>query len=581
MFNRRQQSQRRVWSPLVFFVLFCGSPLAALLVLAQLAPLLASSAPQPAIPKRGGTLRLANSSDIRSLDPTTVYDWLEGVLAMMLYRPLLDYDENEQLVPMLAESLPTISPDSRTYTFRLKPGVLFSNGREVLAEDVVYSLERHLDPKNLSSYVNYYLNIAGAKAFMDARHKESRSASAVAPGKNQRWIEPTHVAGLRALDRHTVQIELDQPDFIFSDITATPYSVVVPQEEVEKPGPRFAQHPVGCGPFVLKEWKRGVRLRLERNPRYFLAGRPYVEAVEVFVGVDESTEVMMFERGELDWLRDIPDSDFLRLKRHPQYHDCLAWVEGCAPTYISLNCELPPLTDRRVRQALNCAVDKDRLLKVLLHRGVAACGVLPSSIKGFNPNLRGYPYDPNKARSLLVAAGCTNGPPIQFLLSEDWMSRKIAVVVEHDLRKLGVKLDVQLVNTSVLLNQGQTRKRVPMAVWDWIANFNDPKDTLDLLVNGDRITEEGCLNVAFYSNPQVNELFRQAAREMDAAKRLQLYREIERLVVEDAPWIFLCNMNRYQLRQPWLKGFKMRAVWPQRLENVWLDTKDRTKKGQP
>jgi ABC-type transport system substrate-binding protein len=548
-----------------------GWSVVTLLCATTLWPALAGTTVHEA-PKRGGTLRLATAGDIRSVDPTVIYSMPEGILAMMLHRPLLDYDENERLVPMLAEDLPSISPDGLTYKFRLKPGVLFSNGREVVAEDVAYSLERHLDPRSAEGCLSYYLNIQGAAAFRRARSNELWLLTRSARGGNQRWLEPTNVAGLRASNRYTLEIQLNQPDLVFSDIMARPLSVVLPREEVERVDKRFGQHPIGCGPFVLKEWKRGVELRLERNPHYFLPGRPYLDAVELLIGVDESTQIMMFERGELDWVSSIPDPDYLRLKRHPRYHHCIELVEGNDAVYISLNCELPPFTDQRVRWALNYAVNKEHLLKVLLHRGVIARGVLPNSIKGFNPNLPGYPFDPEKAKALPAEAGYTNSRPIRFLVASDSsLSRKIAAVIEQDMRKVGVKLDLKEVSFLAQLNEGQRRGNVPMAVWDWVSNINDPKDMLDLNLNGERITEEECANAAFYCSPRVNGLFRQAAPEMDAARRLRLYQELERIVAEDAPWIFLCNLNYEALCQPWLKGFKVRAVWPQRLENAWLD----------
>jgi len=523
-------------------------------------------------PKRGGTLRLAHTSDIRSMDPTTIYDWLEGLLTMLIYNPLLDYDENDKIVPMLAEALPTISSDGSIYTFRLRAGARFSNGREVTAEDVVYSLERHLDPKFHSSYANYYQGISGAAAFTEARMKELTAAPGHQPAKSGRRIEPLTVTGMHAVDRRTIQIQLEKPDLTFSDVLATPYSVIVPREEVERWGDSFAVHPMGTGPFVLKDWKRGVRLKLVHNPISLFSAQAHVDAVEALTGIPESAQVMMFERGELDFLSAIPASDFLRLKRDPNYQLCIAEATGCNPIYISLNCEMPPFTNRLVRQALNYAVNKQQILKGIQSRGVVARGVLPNTVKGFNPLLPGYPYDPAKARMLLAEAGITNGLTVPFwILQEDQDKYQTALRVQQDLAAVGVTLELKIVSYQALLDEGQRRGHVAMSIWDWLADFNDPKDTLDFLVNGERITDDGCLNVAFYSNPRVNELFHRAAPELDRGKRLQLYQELERIVADDAPWIFLFQKNDYALRQVWLKGFTIRSHWPQRLENVWLD----------
>jgi peptide/nickel transport system substrate-binding protein len=143
--------------------------------------------------------------------------------------------------------------------------------------------------------------------------------------------------------------------------------------------------------------------------------------------------------------------------------------------------------------------------------------------------------------------------------------------VQQDLAAVGVTVQLNPVGSQALQDAGGRRKNVPMAVWTWLANFNDPKDTLDFTVNGERIVDKGCYNFAFYSNPRVNELFHQAAPELDVGKRLRLYQELEGIVVDDAPWIFLFNVDNYNFRQESLKGYKMRSIWPDRLENTWLD----------
>jgi ABC-type transport system substrate-binding protein len=522
----------------------------------------------PQTPRRGGTLRLA-AGDPHSLDPVTIYDWLEGILSSMIYRPLLDYDQDERIMPMLAESLPQVSADGLTYTFALRQGVHFSNGREVVADDWVYSLERHLDPRNNSSFVNYYTNIAGAPAFKDARAKE-QTAGAASPS-SARSIEPKSVSGLRAIDRYTLEICLEKPDFIFSDVLATPMSAVVPREEVERLGNAFATHPVGTGPFVLGKWVRGVEIIMDRNPNYFRPGEPYLDHVDIAIGPDSATEIMMFERGELDYVPRVSTPDYLRLKRGPTLSQCMYGIEGYDVIFVSLNCEMPPFTDKRVRQAMNYALNKEHILKLLLNRGVVAHGLLMPANKGFNAQRAPYPYDPDKARVLLAQAGYAHGFETQLTVASDveaWM--KAALAVQQDLAAVGVKVELRKVQgpSSYVV---QRRKTVPMAFGNWVPNFSDPKDTLDFLVNGDRITEDNCINTAFYSNAEVNQLFHQGAAEPDPAKRLQIYQRIEEHVFDDAPYLFLVLLNGDELHQPWLKGIKPRALWPRRLENAWID----------
>ncbi|MEI6779396.1 MAG: ABC transporter substrate-binding protein, partial [Verrucomicrobiota bacterium] len=168
-------------------------------------------------------------ADLRSLDPATIFMGDEGTLTHFLFNGLLDLDADGNVVPMLAEQLPDISPDALTYTFRLRSGVFFSNGRELTAEDVVFTLERFLDPKTASPETGYFKNIRGGDAFEMARQKEAFTNSP--PGITGRWIEPKTVAGLRALDRRTVQIQLDQPNVALMQILAAVFSGIVPREE--------------------------------------------------------------------------------------------------------------------------------------------------------------------------------------------------------------------------------------------------------------------------------------------------------------------------------------------------------------
>jgi peptide/nickel transport system substrate-binding protein len=147
---------------------------------------------------------------------------------------------------------------------------------------------------------------------------------------------------------------------------------------------------------------------------------------------------------------------------------------------------------------------------------------------------------------------------------------KVALVMEQDLAAVGVKLHLNKIQGQAIYI-GQKRHTIPMEFWDWVPNFNDPKDTLDFLVNGERLTDDGNINTAFYSSPEVNRLFHEGAAEVDPAKRLQVYQKIEQHVLEDAPYLFLVHMNVYELHQPWLKGVKARGIWPRRLDNAWID----------
>jgi ABC-type transport system substrate-binding protein len=246
-------------------------------------------------------------------------------------------------------------------------------------------------------------------------------------------------------------------------------------------------------------------------------------------------------------------------------------VVGGDVVYISLNCELPPFNDVRVRRAMNYAVDKQRILKVMLDRGSIAHGLLTPVNKGYDEKMSPYPYDPEKARALLAEAGYAKGFATELVVSSEIdQFMKAALIVQRDLAAVGVTMELKKVQGQAFY-MGQKRKTVPMEIWDWAPNFADPEDALNALVNGERITDDNCMDTAFYSSDKVNQLFHLGAAEFDPAKRLRFYQRIEEQVFDDAPYLFLIQLDLDELHQPWLKGVKPRAIWPRRLENAWID----------
>ncbi len=520
-------------------------------------------------PRPGGTLHLAFGC--RTLDPARVFLNHEATLARMLFNNLLDRSADGELIPDLAEALPHVSDDGLTYTFRLRRGVRFSNGKELTADDVVFSFERFFDPTTASPTAPYFSGIAGGIEFRQAREQEYQS-SGNTNGPSKRWIEPKNVEGLRARDSHTVEIRLNQPDLMFTAILTGPMAAVVPRSAPEVMS-EFGRHPIGTGPFVLQRWVPGLQLHLARNPHYFRENRPYIDAVEVVEPMPAGTQVMMFERSELDLVTELEDSDYLRIRRNSTLASSFRRVEGNQGIYVALNCELPPFTNRLVRIALNHAVDRDRLARALLARAIPSRGVLPMSVRGFNPDLPEYAYNPARAKALLAQAGLSNGFEATMIYPRDGAAwKKAALVLQQDLREIGVRLELKELSYGAVMELSQRRRTTQMTLFDVAATVDDPKDQLDLLLNGDNITDEACQNAAFYSNPSLQMLFRTAAVERNPAERLRLYQDIERRIVEDAPWIFLCHLNAEMLCQSRLKGLTLRGFWPPvRLEGCWIE----------
>lgn len=512
-------------------------------------------------------------ADPHSLDPAQIFSTEEAILGFLMFNTLLESNPDGSLSPVLAEALPVTSEDGLSHRFHLRRGVYFSNGQELTADDVVATFERQFDPTVEGAYAGYFRSIEGNEEFSAARRKELASPERASAGRSARWIEPRTVSGLRALDRYTVQIRLTVPDLSFLQILTSPPGCIVPREATDRLGRSFATRPVGTGRYVLKQWTRGARIQFERNSRHFRADRPGPDAVDVLVNVDRTTQRMMFERGEQDFQLFIADPDYVRIIKNPEHRSRLERVTGSQPTFVVLNCELPPFTNRLVRLAMNHAINREALVRLLMNRCVPQLGPLPMVVRGFNHDLPEFRYDPSRARALLAEAGLTNGFETTLWLNRDdprWT--KIALFVQQSLKEIGVTVNIKEVTYAALVAASGTRRTVPMCVWDWMTPFNDPKETLDSLLNGDKISDQASVNNAFYSNARVQRLFRDADATPDAQRRSAIFHEIERLIIDDAPWIFLVQLNTEVTRQPWLKGLTPRGFWPPaRLENCWIE----------
>lgn len=500
-------------------------------------------------------LRIAVPSDPRSLDPAIAYDIVTWPLVRSVFHGLIDYDDDLKLYPWQSESW-TISNDGKTITFKLRTDIRFTNGRRVVAADYVYTLERILNPATKSPGQGFFRNIVGAGAFQDGK--------------------ADHVAGLMAPDDTTFIIELQKPDLPFLFVLAMPFAYVVPREEVEKNPLEFGRYPVGTGPFQLADWQRGLSMTFTRNPDFFQPETIKLDEINIMVGGDATVHMMMFERGELDIASvtssGIPDPDFIRVMNNPDLRRLVASQPLNAILYLPMNTEMPPFDNVKVRKAVNHAIDKDRIITLISDRGIPATGVLPPGMPGYNPDLEGYDYNPERAKQLLVEAGYPDGFETELMIvAQNSSETKIGQAVQQDLNKIGIKLTLKPVTGATRIDALGRRNTVPFGTFGWYQDYPDPSNFLDVLLNGRRITDVNSNNVAFYNNEIVNNLLDEAAFITDMDRRLALYREAEEIIVEEAPWVFLYYPNMYLLRQAWLNGLKLNPVWPIRYEKMWIE----------
>lgn len=489
-------------------------------------------------------LRLADQDDLPTLDPARGYDTTSWQFEQMLFNTLLDYDADSELVGELARDW-TVSDDHLTYTFRLRDDVHFTNGRALVAADLRYAIERVLDPHTRSQGAEFFKGIVGAE--MCAR-------------------DACRVSGIETPDAHRLRFHLRDTDPLFLHKLAMPFAAAVPREEVERWGEDFARHPVGSGPFMLQEWRTGQVVTVVRNPQYFVAGVPRLAGIQRLVGVNDELAWLKYAAGQLD-VSNIPPAEFPAVARDPQYQPLLHHVTTMRTQYVGMNCQMSPFTDRRVRQAMNYAVNKEKLLRLINNRGVVANGFIPPNMPGYNPAVRGYAYDPPQARQLLAAAGYADGFRTTLWVRSDETTLRLAQSVQQDLADVAVAVQIKPIAWGPFLEAVREPDLVPLFLLGWEADFPDPSNFLEVLLHSKNI---GSNNNTNYRNPEVDRLLDEAAHMVDEAARVQRLQQVESLAITDAPWVFLYHPASYEIVNRRVRGFRLHPLRPARFEDVWL-----------
>jgi oligopeptide transport system substrate-binding protein len=500
----------------------------------------------------GGVYRRVLGDNPVTLDPTFVTDIYGGAVVRQISDGLVQFDATLKPLPALAEFWEA-SRDGRTWTFTLRRGVRFHHGREVTAQDFVYSFTRLLDPRRTMPVTGLFRRIQGATEFMQGK--------------------TTSVEGLTALDRYTLQIVLEEPWAPFLAALGLHNTVVVPQDEVERLGEHFGRAPVGTGPFKFVRWEPNREIVLAANDQYH-EGRPFLDTLvfKIVVGSKHEERFAEFLQGNLEETI-IPSEKTDEVRTDPKYRQYQLFRKPTLSLfYIGFNTQLKPFDDRRIRQAFNYAVKKEAIVWEITKMGsLTATGVLSQGMPGYDPELQGYPYDPATAKRLLADAGYPDGtgfPVVQLWSVGKAESTKAELAAYQGyLAEVGVKVDIHLAPDwpayRAMLEQG----KLPMFRLVWYADLPDPDNVLSPLLHSTSPT-----NRTFYRNPRVDQLLEQARKTFDEAQRTALYREVERLVMDDAPWITQHYSVLEYLFQPYVQGVEINLLGSRTmpLKKIWF-----------
>jgi ABC-type transport system substrate-binding protein len=484
-----------------------------------------------------GVLTQGFKNDLATLDPAIGYDYNNWPAEKMVFDGLLDYNEGTDLQPRLAAKMPSISGGGKVYTFTLRHGVHFTNGRELVASDVAYTINRVLDPQTKSPGASFYGSISGAPAVMAGKAKTAR--------------------GVQVVNKYTIRFVLSRPDVTFLNEMAMNFAYIVPKEVVQKAGSTFGHKPVGTGPFLLKQWTLGQKLVFVRNKNYFMQGVPKLDGVTFLIGLDPEVALLRVERGELDMLGDpIPGPDFIRIKNDSKFANQL--VSGVDPetSYITLNAHIKPFNNVKVRLALEYAIDKQRIVKILNGRGIVANQVLPPTMAGYDSSYKGYTYDPALAKQLLAKAGYPHGfSTTLYTLNVDPQPR-IAQSFQQDLAQVGVKVRIVPLASATIINTASTPNKAPM-VWSgalaWTEDFPDPSDFYSSILSCSSAVQGGW-NWPFLCDKSLDSEADRLLGMSNRSARLAGYKDLFRKVMALGVWIPIDNDVRYILHTPQVHG---------------------------
>ncbi|MCB9780064.1 MAG: ABC transporter substrate-binding protein [Alphaproteobacteria bacterium] len=521
-------------------------------------------------PVYGGTFVYADEDDIRTLDPAIGYDEVSWTAMHLVFDQLIAYapdtDGTEvRMVGGLAESW-DVSEDGLVWTFRLRPGVTFHNGRELVADDVVYSWTRLFDPELASPGADFFGGISGSQAMLDG--------------------ETDHLAGLVALDTRTVQVTLDAPDATFANAVAMVFGSVVPREEVEARGEQWAFSPVGTGPFELSEWQLGEKTVFVADEDHWEPGRPYLDEIVHLAGYPRTVQFLKLEAGELSQINRMSSPDYLWARQDERWGPLLQEVPSIDTYGEMMNTELPPFDDLAFRQGVAASIDREKLKKLRNGRYRPTISWVPPGLAAHvewdelsADEQHAYRYqrhDPALAKQRLSESrymqdGRYVGPPIVYWALSDEASLTTAQSVQQDLSLAGVPMTVKTTTFPAYLAAVGQPKTVQIAYTAWVMDYPDPRNFLEVIFSCDMRAEQNSQNTSFYCDDETERLLDAAAVEVDPDVRADLYERAQARIAEAAPVAIEYHSTSLSLVQPRVKGFRVHPIWTRDMREAWLD----------
>lgn len=530
------------------------------------------------------SISISYASDVKALDPVFAEDFYASEVSSQIFETLYSYHYLKrplEIIPLVAESLPEVSKDGLTYTIKIKQGILFQDneafkdgkGRELVAEDFVYSWKRLMDPANKSQ--GTWIFDGKVKGFSEWREKMRKGLADY----------DTPIEGVKATDKYTLQVKLEKPYHQLIYVLAMTYSAPTAKEVVDKYGDEIINHPVGTGPFMLKDWIKSNKIVLVKNPGFREvtyptekgdddsdsliedAGKklPFIDKLVFNIIIEDQPRWLNFMKGNIDMLS-IPKDNFDSSISNDKIVDDLSEKGlqlhvNTEPdlTYIALNQKDPILgKSKKLRQAISLAYNTEGSLKKFYNnRGIVAQSIVPPTIDGYDPEYKNtYKiYDLEKAKKLMVEAGYPNGkglPEFEYSTTSSTTAVQMGEYFKDQVSKLGIKIKI------IPSSWPQFTQKIHDAktqIWGvaWVSDYPDAENFLQLLY-GENVSPGP--NGSNYVNKDYDKLYKQALLLPPGEKRTKLYYKMRDISAEELPMIPMIHRQGYYLTHGWIENFK-------------------------
>jgi len=476
----------------------------------------------------GGELKLAVLSDATKLDPHKGTDIPSAnVYHGKIYEGLVKQDKNMKVQPALATEWEQIN--DKTWEFKLREGVKFHDGTEFTAEAVKRTFERILDPETASPRKKLF----------------------------------EMITEIKVVDQYTVQLKTEYPFAPLLSNLAHYSAGIISPKAIEKHGNDLGQNPVGTGPFKFESWTPGSQIKLTKNENYW-GDNAKVDTVVFEVIPEDSTRIAMVETGQAHLANPVPVNQVKRVEQNQDME--LNRSEGLGIDYLGFNLQKEPFDNKKVRQAINLAVDTDAILKGVYNNvGTEATAPMGPGVWGHNENLDGWGYDVEKAKQLLKEAGYEDGFKTSIWTNDNKARVDVAEVVQSQLKGVGIDVEIKVMEWGAYLD-ATAKGEHDMFVLGWSNMTGDADYNQYFLFHSEAMGTPG--NRTFYQNDRVDELIDKGREESDTAKRQEIYNEAQKIEMEEAPMVFLRNDEDLVAVGNDVKGFWMHPAGIYMLNDV-------------